>query len=108
MDRRIQLVVSTIDIEFGSTSLNSAKLARLVNLSTSRLQHLFKAEIGETLLQCLKKRRMREAEKLLRTQFLSGKEVMNRVGLFSYSNFVHDFKREYGVAPVKYSKSPMS
>ncbi len=102
MDPRIQIVISTIENEFFCRTLSSEKLAHLVNLSPSRLQHLFKAETGETPMHCLKTRRMRAVEVLLRTEFLNGKEVMNRVGLTNYSNFIHDFKRAYGVAPGRY------
>ena len=45
---------------------------------------------------------MREAEKLLRTTFLSVKEIMNCVGLSNESHFVHEFKKTYKLAPSKY------
>jgi AraC-like DNA-binding protein len=41
----------------------------------------------------------------MRTEFLSVKEVMSRVGMMNYSNFIHDFKKAYGVAPGKYRVS---
>ena len=53
-----------------------------MNLSGSRLRHLFKAEMDQTPAQYLKAIRMREAAMLLRTTFLSVKEIMNRVGYF--------------------------
>jgi AraC family transcriptional regulator of arabinose operon len=102
MDSRIQIVVAVIEQDLFSRTLCSERLAQLVNLSPSRLQHLFKAETGETLLNHLKSTRMQAAEILMRTEFLSGKEVMSRVGLLNYSNFIHDFKRAYGLAPGRY------
>ncbi len=105
MDPRIQAVISTIESDFSCNTLNSEKLARLVHLSPSRLQHLFKAEMGEPPMHYLKSRRMRAVEILLRTEFLSGKELMNRVGLINYSNFIHDFRRAYGMAPGRYRMS---
>ena len=102
MDSRVQIVISIIDREFSSNTLNCEKLARLVRLSPSRLQHLFKAEMGQTPMQYLKSRRMLAGEVLLRTEFLSVKEIMNRVGLINYSNFIHDFKRAYGISPGRY------
>ena len=92
MDSRIQIVVAAIEQDLFSRTLCSEKLAQRVNLSPSRLQHLFKAETGETLLNHLKSSRMQAAEILMRTEFLSGKEVMSRVGLLNYSNFIHDLE----------------
>jgi AraC-like DNA-binding protein len=45
---------------------------------------------------------MREAALLLRTTFLSVKEIMNRVGISNESHFVHEFKKANGLAPSKY------
>lgn len=104
MDRRIQIVSSAIDRDFRH-AWSTEGLARLVNLSPSRLRHLFKAEMSKTPAQYLKHLRMREAEILLRTTFLSVKEIMNRVGIVDESHFGHEFKRAYGLAPTKYRSS---
>lgn len=104
MDRRIQIVSSAIDRDF-RRAWSTARLARLVNLSPSRLRHLFKAEMSKTPAQYLKCLRMREAEILLRTTFLTVKEIMNRVGISDESHFGHEFKRAYGLAPSKYRSS---
>ncbi len=104
MDRRIQIVSSTIETDF-RRAWDSEDLARLVNLSTSRLRHLFKAEMGKTPAQYLKTIRMREAQRLLLTTFLSVKEVMNRVGIADESHFGHEFRKTYGLAPSKYRSS---
>jgi AraC family transcriptional regulator of arabinose operon len=101
MDRRIQTVGSAIEKDF-RRAWDIEALAQLVNLSASRLRHLFKAEMGQTPTQFLKSIRMREAEMLLRTTFLSVKEIMNRVGISNESHFVHEFKKAHGLAPSKY------
>lgn len=101
MDRRIQTVRSAIETDFRRT-FDIEALAEMVNLSGSRLRHLFKAEMGQTPAQYLKSIRMREAEMLLRTTFLSVKEIMNRVGISNESHFVHEFKKVHGLAPSKY------
>lgn len=61
--------------------------------------------MGQTPAQYLRSIRMREAEKLLRTTFLSVKEIMNCVGLSNESYFVHEFKKTYNLAPSKYRAS---
>src|SRR5919112_1568043 len=73
MDRRIELVISKIKSET-ATAWDSTTLATLVNLSPSRFRHLFKQETGMGPAQYLKEYRLRKAEKMLRTTFLSVKE----------------------------------
>ncbi len=104
MDRRIQIVSAAIETDF-RRAWDSDQLARLVSLSTSRLRHLFKAEMGKTPSQYLKSIRMREAQTLLLTTFLSVKEIMNRVGIADESYFGHEFRKTYGLAPSKYRSS---
>ncbi len=101
MDRRVQIVSSALETDF-RRAWDIVQLGQLVNLSGSRLRHLFKAEMDQTPTQYLKAIRMREAATLLRTTFLSVKEIMNRVGISNESHFVHEFKKAHGLAPSKY------
>jgi AraC family transcriptional regulator of arabinose operon len=104
MDRRIEVVISKMESQI-SKSWEIGELARLVNLSASRLRHLFKKETDKTPAQYLKYCRLQIAELLLRTTFLTVKEIANRVGLTTGSQFVREFKRVYGVAPTIYRSS---
>ena len=101
MDRRIQIVSAALEADFRRT-WDIVQMGRLVNLSGSRLRHLFKTEMDQTPAQYLKAIRMREAATLLRTTFLSVKEIMNGVGISNESHFVHEFKKAHGLAPSKY------
>lgn len=101
MDQRVQIVRSAIEKDC-RRAWSIAALARLVNLSPSRLRHLFKAETGITPNQFIKEVRLSEAERLLRTTFLRVKEIMNRVGFLDESHFAHEFKKTYGESPSKY------
>ena len=101
MDRRIEVVVSNLESRI-SKSWEIRELAQLVNLSASRLRHLFKQETGKTPAQYLKHLRLEKAEVLLRTTFLTVKEITNEVGLATGSHFVREFKRVYGAAPTAY------
>jgi AraC-like DNA-binding protein len=106
MDRRAQIVKSALEADF-RRAWDNQSLAQLVNLSESRLRHLFKDEMGQTPAQYLRSIRMHEAENLLRSTFLSVKEIMNRVGISNESHFVHAFKKAHGLSPTKYrSASP--
>ena len=79
-----------------------ADLAASVNLSTSRLRHLFKDETGLTPGEYMRLLRLRKAADLLATTFLSVKEVMAKAGLTNQSHFVRLFKRVYGQTPTGY------
>ena len=46
--------------------------------------------------------RLEKAKKLLETEFLTVKEVMNQVGISDASYFARSFRAAYGVTPGKY------
>ena len=104
MDRRIELVISRIKSE-SATAWDSTTLATLVNLSPSRFRHLFKQETGMGPAQYLKEYRVRKAEKMLRTTFLSVKQVLKHVGIGSNAHFVRDFRKTYGMTPTAYRRT---
>ena len=101
MDHRIQVVCSELKRCPGS-SVRISDLAKSVNLSPSRLRHLFKAEMDESIGQYRKGARLKTAEVLLRTTLLSVKEITHQIGLGSDSHFTHDFKEAFGLSPTRY------
>lgn len=103
MDRRVQNIIGVMKANL-QHEVNPGKLAHLVNLSASRLQHLFKAETGMSLTQYLKSLRLERARELLETTFLSVKQIMTTAGLNNKSHFVKDFKKAYGMSPTRYRR----
>src|SRR5215813_11221401 len=103
MDRRIDLIITKIETETAG-SWDTASLAALVNLSPSRFRHLFKQETGTSPAQYLKDIRLSRAEKMLRTTFLSIKQILKQVGIASNAHFVRDFRRKYGTTPTAYRR----
>jgi AraC family transcriptional regulator of arabinose operon len=101
MDRRIHIIIALLESCI-STSQDISGIARQVNLSPSRLRHLFKKETGKTPAQYLKYLRLQRAALLLSTTFLSVKEIANQVGISNTSHFVREFKKRYGLAPTSY------
>ena len=104
MDRRIELVISKIETET-SASWDTKTLAKLVSLSPSRFRHLFKQETGTSPAQYVREFRLRKAELMLRTTFLSVKQILKRVGISSNTHFVYDFRKVYGVTPTAYRRA---
>jgi AraC family transcriptional regulator of arabinose operon len=103
MDRRIELIISKIKKDTAA-SWDISMLAVLVNLSPSRFRHLFKQETGTTPAQYLRDIRLARAEKMLRTTFLSIKQILKQVGIASNAHFVRDFRRKYGTTPTAYRR----
>lgn len=75
------------------------EMADLVNLSSSRLAHLFAEEVGKGPRHFLVECRLLEAQRLLETSFLCVKEICNSVGFRDRSYFNRAFKKRFGTAP---------
>lgn len=103
MDRRVKKVLEIIE-ERLQAKLHVDELSQSVNLSPSRLHHLFKAELGMPVVQYIKVLRLEQAKELLETSFLNVKEITLRVGFNDESRFVQDFKKAYGLTPAQYRR----
>jgi len=101
MDQRVQSVIFLIEDNFAQ-ELSEDALAKAVNLSASRLCHLFKSEINMAPLQYLRAVRMKRAKRLLETTFLSVKQIMAEVGWRDESHFIRNFKVTYGLPPARF------
>ena len=99
IQRVIGLMLANLD---GKLSLNA--MASSVNLSSSRLRHKFKAEIGLTPTAYMQMLRMERAKELL-TSGLIVKQVKLAVGVTSDSYFTNCFKRTYGSTPSQAQKA---
>jgi AraC family transcriptional regulator of arabinose operon len=101
MDTRVRQAIDLLSEDL-SLDVDIEALARSVNLSSSRLRHLFKDETGVTPAQYLKRLRLERARELIDGSFLRLKEVMPQVGISDESHFVRDFKKKHGLPPIKY------
>jgi transcriptional regulator GlxA family with amidase domain len=101
MDPRLQIVIKSMK-EQCHREISLSELAASVNLSLSRLHHLFKAEVGTTPAHYLHSLRMERAEELLKFTLLTVKQILVRVGMNDRSHFDRDFKRIYGLTPMQY------
>jgi AraC-like DNA-binding protein len=98
MDVRIRRVVSLIEERF-DRKLSLADMAQVAGLSTSRLRHKFKSEVGVTPATFLRARRLCAAKELLACGQLTVKEAKAAVGISSDSYFTYQFKRTFGTPP---------
>jgi transcriptional regulator GlxA family with amidase domain len=101
MDHRIEKILSRLKEDI-SRKFVIRDLAASVNLSASRLQHLFKQEAGISLLKYINNLRLEKARQLLETTELHVKEIRLTVGAGNESHFQRDFKRKFGQTPNNY------
>ena len=101
-DRRVQKVLAILERDL---VVDIGELSKRVNLSPSRLEHLFKEQMGLALgnhvLQC----RLRTAAKLLQSTEMRIKEIAYVVGYEHPSNFMRAFKNKFGTTPSDHRRS---
>lgn len=98
-DKRVLVVSEMLDHSAVTGTLNFTQIARAVNLSTSRLRHLFRKEAGISPLHYVKVVRLQRAHNLMVQTFLTVKEVMSESGFSDISHFVREYKRVFGETP---------
>lgn len=102
-DIRILTAIKLVNSKFDQNFEFNA-LAETLNLSPSRLRHLFKSETRMSFVKYLRLVRMRQAKHLLETSFLTVKETGKRVGISDATHFVRDFEKQFGLSPGRYRK----
>jgi AraC-like DNA-binding protein len=75
------------------------EIAVRLNLSASRLRHLFKEQTGWSLRQFSKELKLWKAKRILEETFCSVKESAVIAGFSDLSHFVRDYKRRFGCRP---------
>ena len=100
-DYRILKVLQSVQ---GDPSKTVLELACLVNLSRSRLGHLFRVQVGTDLDSFLRDARLEKAAELLQQTELSIKEIAGRVGYHHPSSFDRGFQHKFGVPPADFRR----
>lgn len=100
-DYRIRKVLESLEDD-PATSVR--ELATRVNLSSSRLGHLFKLQMGIDLSHFLSNGRLEKAAELLQQTELSIKEIAIRVGYHHASSFDRGFQHKFGVPPADFRR----
>lgn len=106
-DHRVARVIELIEIR-PPAELAVGNLAEAVRLSPSRLRRLFVTHTGLTLSRYIKRAKLRRADDLVRTTFLSVKEIAAAVGIHDESHFLRDFKAVYGATPTERRRTSLA
>ncbi len=107
LDRRVGIALALMRQSLGQ-KVTLELVAESVNLSASRLRHLFKEQTGMTPAQYIKSLRIREARELADETFLSVKQIRFRIGINDASHFSRDFKNVYGATVTGYRRGKRS
>jgi AraC family transcriptional regulator of arabinose operon len=105
LDERVIRVQELIEAQFAQP-LTPKIMADQAHVSLSRLTHLFRAQAGQTLMAFLKRRRMKEAVRLLLATNLRIGEIASTVGYVNPYHFCVRFKKHTGLAPRDYRRAP--
>ncbi len=100
-DSRVESVLQYLNQHFHEP-VTVEGLASVVALSPSRLAHLFKAQVGRSIVATLLDIRLRQAARLLLFTSLTMDEVAQQVGFQSIFYFSRRFKQHYGLSPSAY------
>jgi len=98
-DKRVIAAFEMLQHSAAAGDLDFVRIARSVNLSTSRLRHLFTVEAGMSPMHYVRLVRLEQARRLMLQSFLSVKEVMGHSGFSDISHFVREYKRVFGETP---------
>jgi AraC-like DNA-binding protein len=96
---RVMEIESMITRDVFNPSPFIAELAKMVNISETKLKNDFKTVYGVPIYQYFQKARMRAARDTLETNKYSIKQVAIELGYANLSNFSTAFKKEFGILP---------
>jgi AraC-like DNA-binding protein len=98
-DDRIRRVLQAIE---SNPEHSIQELSDMVNLSSSRLSHLFKTATGFSLQTFLTNCRLQLALDLLHSTEMPIKEISYRAGYRHAPSFVRAFRNKFGASPSGY------
>jgi two-component system response regulator YesN len=101
MEKRVEIIIEHMEGDL-RRQVTLQEIAPLVNLSPSRLRHIFKADTGVSLKQYQKQLRMQKARELLEDSFLSVKQIMIEIGIPDRNHFARSFKKTFGTTPTEH------
>lgn len=101
--QRLKKALDFIETHYGEP-LTVDRVAKEVYLSSSRLSHVIKSELGITLGDYISKVRIEKAEALLKDRELSISQIALEVGFSDQSYFTKVFKKVEKCTPKAFSK----
>lgn len=101
VDPRVRKILDLISSDLAAR-YDVAGLAREVALSPSRLSHLFKEEVGDSVMGTVIRLRLSQAARLLEHTVDDVGAIAREVGFDSPYYFSRQFRRHFGMSPRQY------
>jgi AraC family transcriptional regulator of arabinose operon len=103
LDTRVQQVLDTIAADLAQP-VSVGALARIVSLSPSRLAHLFRQEVGDSIVNVALAMRLRKAASLLEFTDRPIGGIATDIGFSSPYYFSRQFRDRFGVSPTMFRR----
>jgi AraC family transcriptional regulator of arabinose operon len=100
---RVGLALEYISSHYAK-ALSVDQLARSLGLSTSRLNGLFRTELGITPRQAIERERMVQAKLLLKLSSRTIQSISDELGFSSPFYFTLRFRKETGMSPTEFRR----
>ena len=103
LSREIESACSYIERHLEG-ELSLASLAAYAGYTEYYFSKKFKREVGITLAEYIREKRLKKAAMLLRSTELDVQQIAMRMQFCSQSYFTDSFRKQFGVSPSKYRK----
>ena len=104
-DKYLARALEMIESNFKNPSFRINSIAKELFISSAGLRHKFKDRFGLTPKEYLDKRRINEAEIMLKAKYFSQKEIASECGFSDVKYFRYAFRKETGKTVTAYKKS---
>lgn len=98
-------VISIIDEQWANSDLSLQSVADSLYVSAPYLSRIFHKETGENFGVYLTRKRIQEAQNLLKNTNMKMYEIAEKTGYASQHYFSNAFKKVLGISPVDYRKN---
>ena len=95
----VRYILDNIDMD-----ITASKAAEIAEMQLSTFSHYFKKRTTKSFIKYVNEIRLGHASRLIAETDLSISDICYRSGFRNLSNFNRQFKRQYGMAPLKYRK----
>jgi AraC family transcriptional regulator of arabinose operon len=104
LDARVQLVLDAVTSD-PARPYTLTSLARLAQVSVSRLAHLFKEQVGDSIMNVVVGLRLQRASELIGATDMSVAQIARAVGFESPHYFSRQFGQRFGLSPTSYRRT---
>jgi len=104
LSEAVKAAVEFIDLNYDQ-QIKLADIANEVNLSVSRISHLFKEQMNLTPIEYLTEVRINHAKKLLKTNKITWQQIAFETGFSSENYFARTFKNKTGKTPKQFQEN---